>query len=103
VPEPALGRPRNQESPSAAETLRAFVGSILRNVEPSAALVGFAESPPEHYTLELAIPGRASTSLILSKQLMEGVQTNPSAERALRHCLTSATLDPASPERRHVS
>jgi hypothetical protein len=98
----------NVPEPSAAESLRAFVASILRDVEPSAALVSFAESPREHYTLELLIPGRASTSLILSKQLVEGVQTNPSAERALRHFLTSATLDhalgqPPLTERRRVS
>lgn len=108
MPESALGQLKTQESPRAGESLRAFVASVLQDVKPSAVLVGFAEFPREHYTLEVSIPGRASTSLILSKQLVEWVQTNPIAERALRHFLTSATFDPASgepplTERRHVS
>jgi hypothetical protein len=107
VPEPAFGRSRDQESLSAAESLCAVVASILRDVEPSAALIGFAEFPRGHYTLELAIAGRVNTSLILSKQLVEDVQTHPSAERALRQFLTSATHDPAageppSSELRHI-
>jgi hypothetical protein len=70
----------------------AFVASMLREIQPSAHLLEFAEGPPDHYTVRIEVPGEVGKTLILTRRLVEDATVRPAALRSLRLLLRSEVL-----------
>lgn len=79
-----------------SRSLGAFVATVLRELQPTSRLAEFIESPPEHYTLRVEIPGEISKRLILARRLIEDALSRPAALRSLRLILRSEVLQPRS-------
>ena len=67
-----------------AGPLQVLVRELLHDLQPDADLVEFLDSPPEHYTVRIALPGQLGKTLILSRRLLEAARVNPVALRSVR-------------------
>jgi hypothetical protein len=91
------GRGRKpRRPPDSASPFQPFLEQLLREIAPSARLLTLLGTPPDHYTLRIEVPGRASRALIVARETVERAATNPAALRALRGTLT-AHLGPVGP------
>jgi hypothetical protein len=86
----SAGPPREPRRPVAPRhSFHPFLEELLRKMAPTATLRAVLDAPPDHYTLEIRVPGRPSLSLIVNRGMLESAETNPAALRALRGMLTA--------------